>query len=330
MENGYGKKDKPKALYAKCGNTCSSCPTFKANLVDSEARVRCSAGWEKYTGIKLSAEKLRACDGCQYPDASKPTRYLNCRTRKCAVFNDVLTCAHCSAFPCEYLPVFESASREKTEARLGERIPDEDYFAFIEPYEWREHLESIRASLAPREIKEIKRVFYVPKTAPFPANLPEDSQFKNLYRLIATLGSEEGIPYAKLDALKDDRDYALRLLWTFGLSGKLEDDSLVIDAETYSAHKLYSGHSKVVNHYFKFLAGYGVSCEFVRLAEKGWLTPGGALRHQGWLVKMKFDEKLGGVSTLNALISYADKLNRKYGTKAYGYFSKADMGVLVD
>jgi hypothetical protein len=322
------KKDKPKALFAKCGNTCSSCPTFKANLVSPEARKRCSVGWAKYLGIRLSADKLRACDGCQYPDDKRPTRYINCRTRKCAVFNGVLTCAHCSAFPCRYLPM-ESTSREKTEARLGERIPDEDYLAFIEPYEWRKHLETIRASLAPDEIKEIKRVSYVPKTAPFPDSLPEASPFRNLHRLIATLGSEENIPFAKLDALKDDRDYALRLLWAFGLSGKLEGNNLVIESETYSAQKLYSGHSKVVNHYFKFLAGYGVHCELVPLKEKGWLTPGGALRHQGWLVKMRFDDAVGGVQVLNALVGYSDKLNRKYTKKAYGFFSKGDMGILT-
>jgi hypothetical protein len=321
-----------KELYAKCGNVCSRCPSFKANLQTTEDRIQCSAGWEKYLGFRLKPTTLRACDGCQYPDSKKPTRYINCRTRKCAVFNGVLTCAHCSAYPCKYLPHMESASREKIEAHLGERIPDEDYLTFIEPYEWRKHLESIRASLAPEEIKEIKRVSYIPKTTPFPANLPERqaSSFRNLHRLMTILGSEEGIPYAKLDALKDDRAYALKLMWTFGLFGKLEENNLVIESKTYSAQKLYSGHSKVVNHYFKFLAGYGVHCELVPLKEKGWLTPGGALRHQGWLVKMTFDDAIGGVSTLKALISYADKLNRKRGKKAYGFFSKGDMEILTE
>ncbi|MBN2379501.1 DUF3795 domain-containing protein [candidate division WOR-3 bacterium] len=322
------KTEKSKTLFAKCGNTCSSCPSFKANLKNAEDRSRCSAGWEKYLGIRLSAEKLRACDGCQYPAAEKPTRYLNCRTRKCAVFNGILTCAHCSVFPCEYLPVFESASREKTEARLGERMPDEDYLTFVEPYEWHKHLDTIRASLAPEEIKEMTRVSYVPKTTPFPVNLSEDSHFRDLHGLIAILGSEEDIPYARLDALKDNRDYALRLLWAFGLSGKLEGNNLVIEAGSYSAQKLYSGHSKVVNHYFKFLEGYGVHCEFVPLKEKGWLTPGGALRHKGWFVKMRFSPENGGKSTMHALRDYAAELSKQYGDKAYRHFSNADMNVL--
>ncbi len=323
--------EKPKGLFAKCGNTCSSCPTFKANLVDSQARARCSAGWEKYMQIKLSPEKLRACDGCQYPDAEKPTRYLNCRTRKCAVFNGVLTCAHCSAFPCEYLPHMESASREKIETLLGERITDEDYLTFIEPYEWRKHLETIRAALQPEEIKEMIRVSYAPKTTPFPVNLPESkaSTYKKLHRLIATLGFEEGVSYAKLDALKNNRDYGLKLLWTFGRFGKLEENNLVIDGKTYLAQKMFTGYSKVVNHYFKFLTGHGVRCELVPLKEKGWLTPGGALRSQGWLMKMAFDDEHTGSSALNALVSYADELNRKYGKKAYGYFSKGDMEILA-
>jgi hypothetical protein len=42
---------------------------------------------------------------------------------------------------------------------------------------------------------------------------------------------------------------------------------------------------------------------------------------------MSFDDGAGGASALNALQSYAAKLEEKYGARAFRYFSKADMRV---
>jgi hypothetical protein len=37
---------------------------------------------ERFLNIKLSPEKLRACDGCSIPDPDRKIYYLNCRIRK--------------------------------------------------------------------------------------------------------------------------------------------------------------------------------------------------------------------------------------------------------
>jgi hypothetical protein len=328
---GHEMKD----LFSKCGCNCGRCPSYKKNLQTDEDRQRCSDGWHRYLGFRLSPGKLRSCDGCQAPDDENPVRYQNCYVRRCAIGNGVETCAQCSGYPCEDVPRVSLAAdaRERTAARLGTPIPEEDYLAFIEPYEGIKHLDEIRASLGPEDIVEMTKVSVKPRITGFPDDLPfpkeETSAFEALHRLLAAVESVDGVSYARQAALKKRRRHLLKLLWAFGLFGELEEEGgshLVMDSETYLSQRIHSSYSKVKD-YFKALEGYGVHCEHVPLAEEGWLTPTGALRKSGWCMKMSFDDAAGGVSALNALQSYAARLGEEYGQRAFGYFSKADMRV---
>ncbi len=328
-------------LFSKCGNNCGRCPSYRENLQTDEDRQRCSDGWEKYLGFRLSPGKLRLCDGCQAPDAENPVRYQNCYVRRCAVTNGVETCAHCSAYiQCEDVGKVSlpADAREKIAARLAIPIPEEDYLTFIEPYEGIKHLDEIRASLGVEEIVgPTKPPPFKPKTVDFPEDLPfskeETSAFKTLHRLIRTINTVDADTYVMQERLKKRRQYFLKLLWTFGLFGEPKEEGgshLVIDSETYVAQKIpsSSGYSRVVEDYFGTLEEYGVHCEIIPLMEAGWLTPGGALRKHGWFMKMSFDDKAGGVSGLKALKTYTAELDEKYGKRAFRYFSKADMRVL--
>ncbi len=327
-----------KDLFSKCGNNCGRCPSYRENLKTDEDRQRCSDGWKKYFGFRLSPSKLRLCDGCQTPDNENQVRYQNCIVRRCAIFNGVETCAHCSAYPCEGLVALQDVNREEIEARLGAPILEEEYLTFIEPYENLKHLAEIRASLGAEEIVEpTKPQPFKPKTADFPEDLPfskeERSALKALHRLMRTINTVDADTYVMQERLKKRRQYILKLLWAFGLFGafKEEGDShLVIDSETYVAQKIPSSsdYSRVVKHYFGTLEEYGVHCEIVPLMETGWLTPGGALRKKGWLMKMAFDDNAGGVAAIKALQGYTATLDEKYGKRAFRYFSKADMRVL--
>ncbi len=329
-----------KNLFSKCGANCGRCPSYKGNLQTDEDRQRCSDGWHKYLGFRLSPGKLRLCDGCQAPDDGNPVRYQNCYVRRCAVRNGVETCAHCSAYPCEDVKnlheIQRADARERIAARLGTPIPEEDYLSFIEPYEGIRHLDEIRASLAPEDIVEMTKVSVKPTIADLPDDLPfseeETLAFEALHRLLATVGCADGVSYARQAALKKRRQHLLKMLWAFGLFGELKEEGgshLVIDSETYLAQKIHSSYSRVKD-YFKALEGYGVHCEHVPLTEEGWLTPGGALRRVGWFMKMSFDDDAGGVSALEALQSYAARLDERYGGRAFGYFPKADMRVLSE
>jgi len=328
-----------KDLFSKCGANCGRCPAYRENVKTSEDRQRCSDGWHKYLGARLNVQRCY-CDGCQTPDDENPVlvygRY-GCKIRRCAVFNGVQTCAHCSAYPCEDVRTqfsFDSGSREKLAARLGTPIPEEEYLTFIEPYELHKHLDEIRASLAPEDIVEMTPVSVKSKPVGFPDDLPlsqeETAAFEALHRLLALAGCVEGVSHARQEVLKKRRQHLLKILWTFGRFGEPREEGgphLTIDSETYLAQKIHSSYPRVKD-YFKALEEYGVHCKHVPLTEEGWLTPKGALREEGWFMKMSFGDDAGGVPELKALQSYTARLDEEYGARAFRYFSKADMRVL--
>lgn len=325
-------------LIAKCGCNCSQCPSYKINLQNFEDRKRCSWGWEKYLNIRLNPEKLRLCDGCSIPDEKRKVYYLNCHVRKCAIKNEVKNCAYCSAYPCHEVLNIHSLqkpdAKEKIAERLGYEIPEQDYLAFIEPYEGIRHLNEIRQTLGAEKIVEMKRFSVRPKIVAFPHDLPfskdEISAYQFLHQILSTLEVSDNVSYARKFTLEKNRKQLLKILWAFGRFGELkkEDEShLVLDSETYSSQKISSYYSKVQD-YFRLLEKYGLHCEIVPLQEKGWMTPTGALRNTGWLMKLAIDEKIGGGLTVKALKNYALKLNEKYGKNTFRYFSKADMRIL--
>ncbi len=221
-----------KNLFSKCGANCGRCPSYKGNLQTEEDRQRCSDGWYKHLGFRLSPGKLCLCDGCQAPDEKNTVRYQNCYVRRCAVRNGVKTCAHCSAYPCEDVKnlheIQRADARERIAARLGTLIPEEDYLTFVEPYEGIKHLDEIRASLGPEDIVEMTKVSVKPRLVDFPDDLPfseeETSAFEALHRLIAVIESVNGVSYARQAALKKRRRHLLKILWAFGLFGELKEE----------------------------------------------------------------------------------------------------------
>jgi len=325
---------------AKCGCNCSQCPTYKDNLQTYEDRQRCNWGWKKYLNINLSAEKLLPCDGCAVPDENRKVYYLNCHVRKCAITNGIENCAYCSGYPCQEALTIHSlqkpGAREKIAERLGTAIPENDYLAFINPYEGIKHLNKIRETLRSEDIIEMKRFSFHPKIVAFPHDLDfskqELSGNKNLYQILLDLEVSGDVSYAQQFILKKNRKQLLKILWTFGRYGELKEENdgshLILTSEIYANQKIGSYYSKV-QEYCGLLEKYGINSEIVPLQESDWKTPAGALRKTGWLMKLSVDEKSGGDLTINALKNYAVKLDEKYGKNAFRYFSKADMRVLI-
>jgi len=327
-------------FFSKCGFNCGRCVAYKDSAITEEDRQCGSDGWKKYFGIKIKVDRMY-CDGCQTPDNENPVQLApGCTIRKCAMQNNVETCAHCSAYySCMHdLKIFDpDVNRENIEARIGESIPDQDYLAFIEPYKHLKHLEEIRGSLQPNDIREASSVKVRIKSADFPDNLPlsqkELSAFKSLHRILSEIITIKGDTFAQQKILKKRRDWLMNLFWAFGLFGELKEDDgqyLVIDSEAFFTQKISSQYSKVKFH-FELLKEYGVHCTVVPIAAE-YLTPTGWLRGKRvrdkdapWLMKMSIDKAAGGIATIKALKTYAVQLDKKYGKKAFGYFSKADM-----
>lgn len=326
-------------LLSKCGATCSHCPAYRGNARSYEDQQLCSDGWHKYLGVRLHPDRC-TCDGCQTPDDEQPTLVIGkygCNIRKCAVKNGVVTCAHCSGYPCLAVQSqfsFDAGSRERIAARLGEPVPDDEYLTFIEPYECHRHLDELRATLSSREIVDMTRVAVNQRLVGFPDDLPlspeETAGLQALYRLLGEVGSAEGISYAEQAILKKRRRNLVKLLWVWGLYGEQAgegDPALVLDSQTYLAQQIESDHAKLED-YFEALAAYGIHCEHVPLVEDGWRTARGALRKKGWLIKISFGDQAGGMLAQEALCRYAGRLDRQYGKEAFRRFSRADMRVL--
>jgi hypothetical protein len=322
-----------KDLFSKCGYKCSSCPSYKENIKTAEDRRRCSDGWQKYHGFRITAPKIRACDGCQTSDDKNPLLYISCRVRKCAQRNGVRTCAYCSIYPCEDVSQIGNVADllERTAARLKAPIPEKDYSVFIEPYEGIKHLDRIRASLLPQDIEEMKPVSLKIKTFDFPEDLPfsreKTAAYQALHHLLLALNTIEGVSFARKEALNLRRKHLLNILWGFGLRGRFdrEEDHLEMNSEAYRQQKLLSYPFKKVESLLSAFQEFGVRCQFIPLEEGGWLTPTGALKSGPWLVRMSFDKRIGEADTLVALKEYSSLLEEKYGGEAFKHFAQADM-----
>jgi hypothetical protein len=241
-------------------------------------------------------------------------------------------------------------NRENIEKKLGAPISDEQYNLFVEPFEGISRLETIRALLKPEEIVEPARAL-TSKTriADFPESLPfskeETESFKAVHKLLATirrssLGLRDTDTFAQRHRLENQRANVLRFLWILGRYGKFEKEKsthLVVDARTYEANrgseKTLAIWSFVKDIVFKVLSEFGVYCERVALKEvkeEDLATGTGYMRSKGWVMKISFEEKIGGTPALKALQTYTQRLDEKYGKKAFQHFSEADMQILFE
>ena len=333
-------------MLAKCGCACSRCPTFKMNLRNKVDRNKCSSGWKAYLGISLSPEKLRRCDGCLADDRTKPTRYLNCIVRRCALRNGIDNCAYCSEFPCNELKtVHEGQSRDYRniiETRIGAAIPEDDYRAFIEPYEGLNHLISLRGTLRGEDINTIKPLTLKSKSVPFPDTLNVSGgklkSYRTLHRILSAIDKTlENISYARRESEKKTRPYILKLLWTCGLYGTVDpgdNTCLVLDSVNYFKMKNQYRYP-VLKSYFDHLKNVDIHGTLVPLAGKKWMNDMGILKMKAgksgepaWEIRLSFGDSAGGVKTADALRTFTAMLDREYGEDGIMHFYNADMSIL--
>lgn len=339
-------------LTSKCGMDCGTCPWGPYPRRDITAKE-----FEQY---KKRAKEILGytpmktpCPTCQTPDEKIPKGSKlpprNCLVRQCVDKTGVENCAYCSRFPCEHAMDTSGAwNRKKFEEKLGAPISEEDYHAYVEPFEALARLHTIRASLRPEEIVESVKVAPIKiEIVGFPEKLPfspeETTAFKAVHQLLSkmkhsTLGLKDIDVFAQQQRLINRMPHFLRFLWIFGCFGVLKKEDgahLVVDAKTYidnrGSEKTLASWSFVKDVVLKVVSEFGVHCERVALKgieEKNLTTPGGYLRSKGWAMMMTLHEKAGGVAALKALQTYAKRLDKKYGKKAFKYFSTVDMRVL--
>ncbi|MFX1342592.1 MAG: DUF3795 domain-containing protein, partial [Promethearchaeota archaeon] len=270
-----------------------------------------------------------------------------CRIRKCVMRSGIKNCAYCSRFPCDFeLQHASTWTRETFEKRMGKPISDEDYRTFVEPFEGVKRLQKIRSKLSPAQIvdpiveKPLKlKVVDFPESLPYSAN--EIEGFKAVHSLLSkikksSLGLKDTDILPQQHRLKSRILHLIRFLWIFARYGVFKKENsgyLVIEPEPYLDNRgSESGlgtWTTVKDIVLKNLKKFGVHGELVKLAD-GWTTPTQSFRKQGWKMKISFDKKISGISSLKALKDYAMKLDTKYGKRAHRYFKDADMCVLSE
>lgn len=336
---------------SKCGIDCSACPWGPYPRKDMTAEE-----FEQYRNKGkniLGYMPIKTpCVTCQTPDAEIPkTSKLpskKCLIRQCVDKTGIINCAYCTQFPCDTLKATAGLwNRKNIEAKLGAPISEDEYHLFVEPFEGITRLEAIRASLNPDEIVEPARVSLSKvKTFEFPENLPtkDVEPFKSVHSLLSgiensSLGLRDPDTFAQQHKLENQKAHILRFLWMFGSYGKFEKENstLVVDATTYhnnrEKEKTLAIRSFAEDVVFKSLDEFGVRCKLVQLegVKNEDLTTGtGYLRNRGWVMRVRFDEKVGGVAALKALQTYVKKLEKKYGSKAFQRFRDADMRNLTE
>jgi hypothetical protein len=327
------------AFIAKCGCNCTICPTYKNNIQTLEQRRRCSSGWQRFLGIRLSPEKLRACDGCSLPDSDRNTYYLNCKVRKCCIENGIDNCAYCSAFPCKELETVHSIqtiqSKDDFTSLMGIDIDEADFQRFIEPYAGLKHLNDIRKHFKESEIVEYKRFQVQSRINDFPdgsmMDIPVKQGLKRIYQLISTMALCSNVSYAESLTLHTKREQLLKILLAFGVygqAGKAEKDFLELDAEVYASQKLPGMYNRLLDC-LEDLKGYRIFGEIIVLDPKIWQTPTGGIRSKGWKIRISFGDEVSDVEDLKIFKEYLIKLNNRFGKNAYKYFSKADLSVMI-
>ena len=130
-----------KPILTRCGYRCDLCLAYKPNVEKNPSnQQKLSDGWFKYFGFRLPPESI-LCDGCMADNPKLIDR--TCPVRPCVIARELENCAQCDDYVCEKLTqrlvVFEDIQQ-----KAGGFIPEDDYQCFIQPYENKLRLETLK------------------------------------------------------------------------------------------------------------------------------------------------------------------------------------------
>jgi hypothetical protein len=109
-------------IIAYCGLICNECPAYIAKQTnDDELRKKTAEEWSSEEW-EIAPEDLN-CDGCT-SDGELASFCNVCDVRICATEKGVVTCAHCTDYPCEKLemPWSMNADAKKTLDKIRESL----------------------------------------------------------------------------------------------------------------------------------------------------------------------------------------------------------------
>ncbi|MBU6998192.1 MAG: DUF3795 domain-containing protein [Theionarchaea archaeon] len=88
-------------MIAFCGLVCNECPAFIAKRTNNdELREKTAEQWSS-PEWSVEADEIN-CDGCT-SEGEQFKHCTMCKVRTCGSEKGVLTCAHCTDYPCGFL-----------------------------------------------------------------------------------------------------------------------------------------------------------------------------------------------------------------------------------
>ncbi len=130
-------------LISQCGFCCSRCPAYMDNITSRQHQQQVHDVWKMYFNVNIPADEI-TCSGCH--TGNRGDRVLpekHCPVRTCVTRKMCSNCAHCQQYPCTILECRMQAI-EGVIRQFRDRIPDEIYQKFIQPYDARPVLERLR------------------------------------------------------------------------------------------------------------------------------------------------------------------------------------------
>ena len=136
-------------ILTRCGYRCDLCLACKPNFANNPSnQQKLSDGWFKYYGFRLPAAEI-CCDGCMSDNPKLIDQ--NCPVRPCVIGKGLDNCSQCEQYICEKLTE-RLVVLKQVKQRVGANIPDDDYVCFIQPYENKRRLDTLRESKHPQTI----------------------------------------------------------------------------------------------------------------------------------------------------------------------------------
>jgi Histone deacetylase complex, SIN3 component len=251
------------------------------------------------------------------------------------MINEIENCAYCKGFPCEELlkahSVQQITNRDEFIKKTGKDISEQDYRFFIEPYAGLFRLNKVRQTIPEKDFKDFKTFSTRIKLADFNSAIEGQESFKKIYSILTTICVEKNIPYARLQTIEYQREQFIKILWAAGNFGIFNKSHgyIELDSNTFMNQKIHGMFYNVLLEYISDFKKYDILCEIVPLVKKGWQTPLGGLRKEGWVFRLRFGDLLG-TETLQVFKDYTTRLNTKYGNKAFKIFNTADLSIMTN
>lgn len=336
-------------IVSRCGNLCLKCPwsIYMRKEIKKEDWEEYSKEIKTYIGFKPTKYEWEGCVGCLTPNEELPKHphynlLKNCRTRKCANYNEVYNCAYCGRFPCANTVASNDFTREKISEKIKRNIDDKTYQRYIQMFDAMTNLKKIRSDLQSNQIKKPKPISKKMNFTTLKGEF-KNNNFNKIYdKLNEIANSNLGIKgidtVAGYEQYLARKDFLWRFIWIFSLYGKINEKNLTIDSITlYENRKPITlpSNEEQWKLYFNILTQFGIYAELEIKTDKLY-TPTGYMRVKipqtnkpSYIIKMKVNPQLQKYQFFKVLNQIISKLQNKTGKRAFTNFKKLNFNPLL-